>query len=170
MKPLVIIEPRDDENLEFNKITGKYQLTLKYVKNLFEGAAVPFKNDGITKKRIRDTSSLIYSYLHTHCYSANRLAVNLLLNRTEAGRQFLLDVLTSQFLSDAEYASNDIVRRPTLNSQSNTILNRDEVRVNAISIETEMLIEDSISYFGINLTYMGMFPSALLNLARNYGE
>ena len=169
MKPLEIIEPRNDEYLEFNKITGKYQLTLSYVKNLFEGS-VPFRNDGVTKKRIRDTSSLIYSYLHTHCYSANRLAVNLLLNRTEAGRNFLLDVLTSQFLSDAQYGSNDIVRRPTLNSQSNTILNRDEVRVNTISIETEMLIEDSISYFGINLTYMGMFPPALLNLARNYGD
>ena len=169
MKPLVIIEPRDDSNLEFNKDTERYQLTLEYVKGLFDGA-FPFKNDGLAKKRIKDTSTRIYSYLHTHCYSANRLAVNLLLNRTEAGRDFLLDVLTSQLLADAEYGYNDIARRPLLNSSTNSILERDQLRINTISIETEMIIEDSISYFGINLTYMGMFPPALLNLARNYED
>ena len=169
MKPLVIIEPRNDNDLEFNKETEKYQLTLAYVKNLFDGE-VPFRTDGITKKRINDTSSLVYSYLHTHCYSANRSVVNLLLNRTEAGRQFLLDVLTSQFLADAEYGYNDIVRRPALNSATNNILDRDQIRANSISLETQMKIEDSISYFGINLTYMGMFPPYLLNLARKYED
>ena len=168
MQPLVIIDPRNDDKLEFNKSVGRYQLTFEYVKTLFD--AVPYGNDSITKRRIRETSTRVYSYLHSHCYSANRLAVNLLLNRTEAGRNFLIEVLTSQLLADAEYGYNDLLRRPTINSATNSILDRDDVRRNGISIETELLIEDSISYFGINLTYMGMFPPALLNLARKYED
>jgi len=166
---LEIITPRDDDKLEWNNELKRYQLTLQYVKTLFDGA-LPFRNDGIAKRRIKENSTRVYSFLHTHCYSANRLAVNLLLNRTEAGRNFLIEVLTTQILADAEYGYNDLMVRPLLNTNANTILDRDEVRRNALSLETEMLIDDSVSYFGINLTYMGMFPPYLLNLAREYED
>lgn len=170
MKDLEIITPYNDSKLEWNPETKQYQLTLTYVKNLWEGEPLPYKTDGMAKRRIKDTSQRVYSYFASHCASVNRGVVRLVLNRTEAGRNFLIRVLEAQMLSDMEYGSNDIVRVPIINTATGQVGDRDQYRLNSVSIETQQIIEDSINYVGFNLTYMGMFPPALLNLARNYED
>lgn len=166
----LIIQPRSDSSLEWNPITKQYQLTLEYVKSLWDGEPIPYKNDAITKRRIKDTSQRVYSYFSSHCATVNRGAVRLILNRTEEGRKFLIEILKAQMLADMEYGYNDLVRRPVVNASSGQMGDRDEYRRNAISIEAELIIEDSVNYVGINLTYMGMFPCDLLNLARRYED
>lgn len=168
MKTLEIIKPYDDNTLEFNQETGRYQLTLKYVKTLRD--ALPYKTDRIAQQRIKQNSLRVYNYIVLHSNAVNRQAVILLLNRTEEGRKYLIEVLTSQMEADLEYAYNDLMVRPLINATNGQSGDRDQYRQNAISLETEMLIEDSVGYFGINLTYMGMFPPYLLNLAREYGD
>jgi len=169
MEKLVFIKPYNDNKLEFNEEIGRYQLTLSYVKNLFEGA-LPYRNDAIARKRIKQTSLRIYNYIVNHSNTANREVIDVLLNKTEQGRKFLIEVLSSQLEADAEYGYNDLLVRPVINATNGQEGNRDIYIQNAISIETEMLINDSINYFGINICCMIPYGSWVYQLVRNSGE
>lgn len=168
MENLIIKEHYNDKVLEWNEITGRYQLTLPYVKTLFD--AMPYKNDSIAKKQIKQTSLRVYSYIVAHSNTVNRPVVDFLLNKTENGRKFLIEVLTSQMEADMSYAYNDLVVRPLINAANGQEGNRDVYKLNAVSVETEMIIRDSNHYFGVNLTYMGEFPWYLFDLARKNGD
>ncbi|WP_407392347.1 hypothetical protein, partial [Methanobrevibacter sp.] len=77
MKELIIKSHYNDETLEWNSNTDRYQLTFKYFKTLFNPS--PFKNDAIVKQRIKQTSLRVYSYIIAHSNTANRPVINFLL-------------------------------------------------------------------------------------------
>lgn len=168
MKDLIIKEHYDDEVLEWNSTTGRYQLTLAYVKSLRD--VMPYRNDSVAKSRIKQNSIRIYQYIVSHSSSVNRPVIDFLLNKTENGRKFLIECLTSQMEADMDYGYNDLIVRPVINAQTGQEGNRDNYRLNSISLETESLIEDSVNYFGFNLLYMGDFPYDLFDLARKYED
>ena len=169
MKELIILEkPQDNEFLEWNKDTDRYQLKLSYVKELRD--ILPYKSDRVAQTRIKQTSLRVYNYIYNHSNSANRQVLTFLLNKTENGRKFLKEVLTSQIEADMDYGYNDLMVRPAINATTNSVLNRDEVRLNAISLETEEIINDSVGYFGFNLCVLIPFPWSLFDLARKYED
>jgi len=169
MKDLIILEqPQDNEFLEWNEEAGKYQLKLAYVKTLRD--VMPYRSDRMAQQRIKQTSLRVYNYIVNHSASANRPVIDFLLNKTDNGRKFLKEALTAQIEADMEYGYNDLMVRPALNSAANSILNRDEIRLNAISLETEEIINDSVGYFGFNLCILFPFDWSLFDLARKYED
>lgn len=169
MKNLIILEqPQNDEILEWNVNTGRYQLTLQYVKSLRD--VLPYRTDRMAQQRIKQTSLRVYNYIVNHSNSANRPVIDFLLNKTENGRKFLIEVLTSQMEADMEYGYNDLMVRPALNSATNQMLDRDEIRLNSISLETEEIINDSVGYFGFNLCVLMPYNWYLFDLARKYED
>ena len=167
MKTLEIINRTyNDDVLEWNENTDRYQLTFAYVKTLREKN--PYRNDRELKDQIKKTSLRVYNFIASHSNTANRQVVSFLLNKTENGRKFLKEVLTCQMEAEMEYAYNDLVVRPVINAVDGKEGDRDTFRLNAISIETEMLIEDSPNYFGFNICYMGAYPWSLFNMVRQY--
>ena len=169
MKDLIILEkPQDNEFLEWNEDTGRYQLKLAYVKTLTD--VLPYKNDRVAQQRIKQTSLRVYNYIVNHSNSANRPVIDFLLNKTENGRKFLKEVLTSQMEADMEYGYNDLMVRPVINAQTGQEGNRDNFRLNSISLETEELINDSVGYFGFNLCVLMPFNWYLFDLARKYED
>lgn len=151
--------PYDDHGLEWNKDTGRYQLTIEEVKTLFD--EMPIKSDSVVKRRIKDTSRLIYNYILGRCYTGNRTLVEWLLNHTENGRKFLKEVLAIQIESDLTTGINSLGKLPTV-MPSGQQFDRDVVRANQICIQCEDEIRQSQNYFcGINLLYQAPYPYAV---------
>ena len=50
MKITVIQKPISDEVMKFNEMSGRYELTIEYVKDNF---AITFQNDKVLKERIK---------------------------------------------------------------------------------------------------------------------
>lgn len=169
MKTLDILEqPQDNEFLEWNEDTGRYQLKLSYVKSLRD--VLPYKSDRVTQQRIKQTSLRVYNYIVNHSNSANRPVIDFLLNKTDNGRKFLKEALTSQMEADMSYGYNDLMVRPALNPATNSLLDRDSIRLNSISLECEEIINDSVGYFGFNLCVLFPFDWYLFDLARKYED
>ena len=169
MKDLIIYtEPKSDDVLEWNETTGRYQLTLAYIKTLCD--ALPYKNDSIAKRKIKQNSLRVYQYIANHTNSVNRLVINFLLNTTEQGRKFLIECLTAQMEADMDYGYNDLFVRPVINAQTGQEGNRIVYDENAISLETESIINDSANYFGFNLCVLFPLPWHLFDLARKYED
>lgn len=110
----------------------------------------------------------VYSYIINHSNTANRQVITFLLNKTEEGREFLKTVLSCQMESEIEHAYSEITRMPIINMQTGQIGDREQYRMNKVSIATEDLIDDSVSYFGINLTCMVPFNPYLFEIVRKY--
>lgn len=169
MTPLKIVsQPYNDDVLEWNSEIERYQLKLSYVKSLRD--VMPYKNDRTTQQRIKQTSLRVYNYIFNHSNTANRAVVNFLLKRTENGRKFLKEVLTAQIEADMEYGYNDLMVRPVINAVSGQEGDRDNFRLNAISLECEEIINDSVGYFGFNICYLPVYPWSLFTMVRQYGE
>ena len=166
MKELIIKQHYDDEVLEWNSNTNRYQLTLEYFKTLFD--AMPYKNDSMAQKRIKQNSLRVYSYIVAHSNTANRPVIDFLLNKTENGRKFLIEALTAQIEADANYGYNDLAVRPIINTVNGQEGDRNIYRQNTISLECEQIIDDSANYFGFNICYMAPFNWELFKLARQY--
>lgn len=169
MKTLKYLQqPYTDERLEFNKDTFRYQLTLNYLKSLRDSDSLPYKSDSYAKRRLQDTSQRVYKYIITHSHTANRQVIDFLLNHTENGRLFLIEVLTAQIEADMQSAMNDIVRLPNVNVANGQVLDREAFRDNRISIETEDVIDDSVNYFGVNICCLMPYHPFYFNLVRQY--
>ena len=154
MKTLnIITQPYDDEMLVYNAETGRYELTLAEVKTLVD--AMPFKNDNIVKRRIKENSRVCYNYLINHSNTANRQVINFMINKTEEGRKFIHDLLVAQMESDS------IGRMPTVNVQSGQVMDRYTIRENQLCLNAENVIDDSNNYFGFNICYMLPYPSGI---------
>ena len=164
MKELVIKDYQGTD-LEWNENTGRFQLTVKYVKSLRD--AMPYKNDSILKQRIKQTSLHVYNYIFNNSASVNRPVINFLLNKTENGYKFLLEVLTAQIEADMDWAYNDLIVRPVINASNGQTGDREQFRLNAISIECEEIIKDSIGYY---LCVLYPFNWYLFDLVREYGD
>lgn len=164
----IISHPEGNDFLEWNTETDRYQLKLSYVKTLRD--VMPYKSDRVAQQRIKQTSLRVYNYIFAHSNTANRQVVNFLLKRTENGRKFLKEVLTAQIEADMEYGYNDLMVRPVINAANGQEGDRDTFRLNAISLECEELINDSVGYFGFNICYLPVYPWSLFNLVRQYGD
>lgn len=150
----------NDHSLEFNKETGRYQLTLEFVKTLFD--EMPVKSDSVVKRRIKDTSRLVYNYILGRCYTGNRALVNYLLNETENGKKFLKEVMAIQIESDLLSGLNSLGKLPTINMSTGQIFDRNQVRINQLCVQCEDEINESQNYFaGINLLYQAPYNAII---------
>jgi len=160
-----VSNPYDDQELEYNNETGRYQLTLAYVKSLFD--VCPIKNDSVVRRRIKETSRLIYNYIYGRCYSGNKQVVYYLLNNTENGRKFLKEVFAIQIESDFTTGINSLGKLPAVNMSTGQIIERDVIRMNQICVQAEDEIRESQNYFaGINILYQAPYPYAVQLLVR----
>jgi len=156
MNRLHIISPYNDKALILNKETGRYELTLAFVKANFD---TTFQNDGVLQKRITKNSRKIYNYLFSHSYSYNNRVVSFCLDRTEEGRKFILDILSEQMEADLDSGFNNLSSTPAINVSNGQTIDRNELYRNQISVDTEQIIDRSTDYFGFNLMYQSLFPA-----------
>lgn len=156
MKLTIIRKPYDDEKLIFNQNSGRYELTVGYVKANFGNN---FFNDEVLKKRIGKNSRKIYNFINSRSYSANLTAVSFCLNHTEEGRKFLLEVLAEQMEADLETGYNDISSQPAINFASGQVIPREQQILNQITVDTENLIYKSALYFGFDLVTLAPLPT-----------
>ena len=148
--------PYNDESLEWNEETGRYQLTLAYAKTLFD--VFPIKSDQVAKRRLKETSRLVYNYILGRCYTGNKTLVNYLLNNTENGRKFLIEVLSIQAEADFLTGLNSLGKMPTINMANGQYLDRNMVQQNQLCVAASDEIEESQNYFcGINLLYQAPY-------------
>ena len=158
MENLQFTQPYTDEVLKWNDATKKYELTIQFVKNEMD---VHFADDGVLEKRIKKNSRKIYNYIKYHSYSGNAHFIDVLLNKTKQGREFLKDVLLEQLEADNETAFNDLSSQPAINIGTGQEISRDSLQANQISVDTQQIIDRNADYFGFNICLMTRFPPAL---------
>ena len=158
----VISKPIDDDKLVFNPDTGRYELTLQYLKDEFGES---YKNDGVAKRRIKLNSQVVYYYINVHVASWNREVVNFLLHRTLEGRKFLLELLSAQIYADLQTGYNDTLFMPAINFNGQD-KDRNAIRQNSLCVAAEDIYQNSDVYFGVRISYQGQFPQAYFLLLR----
>ena len=158
MKILHFIEPSTTNELKWDEKTNRYELTIEYVKDNLE---VNFADDDVLSKRIKKNSRKIYNYLKYHSCTTNSMYLDVLLNKTEEGREFLKDVLLEQLEADNETGFNDLSSQPAVNTATGQVIERDELQRNQISVDTEQIIERCADYFGFNALMMMPYPLSI---------
>lgn len=156
MKKLTPIKPYTDSKLEWDEDEGQYYLTFEYCNKHYDHN---FADDDILKRRIVKNSDTIYNYIKAHVNSRNLPIVTALLYRTEEGRKFIFDLLKTQFAADVETGYNDLGKTPAINVSNGQIIDRMQLYINQVTIETEQIFDNSVVCFGINLSYQGVFPA-----------
>ena len=164
MYKLTPIKPYDDDKLVFDKMTNQYRLTVEFCKAEFEDS---FQDDETLKKRIRKNSRVIYTFIKSRVNQRNLNVVFNILHRTEEGRNFIFELLSTQMESDVDSGYNDLTNNPAVNLANGNILPREELLRNMVSVATEQLFDTSASYFGFNLGYQAQFPGYIWLMARN---
>ena len=159
---ITTIKPYSDEKLYWNETTGRYELTFEYVKSNF---TINYKTDAELRKRLSQTSRLIYNYLLYNCYTRNKAVVEWALNRTQKGRDFLFDVLVEQFEADNDSGYNDLSKISPINVSNGQVIERGTILANMISVNTEIVIDRNAEYFGFNILYQGQLPMILYKVA-----
>ena len=155
MKQLHKITPYSDEKLKWNEETQQYELTLEYCKNLFDDT---FADDEVYKKRIKKNTRKIYRFITNRTYSRNRPVVKNVINKTQEGRDFILELLTTQMDADVQTGFNDLSEVPAVNVSNGQIIDRNELYRNQVSVDTEQIFDDSDAYFGFRIGYQAAFP------------
>ena len=163
MRSLKIINHYDDDNLKFNEKTGRYELTLQYCKDNF-GAA--FKDDGVLKQRIKLNTQVVYTYINLHVATVNKPVVSFLLNKTQEGRDFLLELLSAQMYADIQTGYNDLLFQPAV-SFTGQDKDRAAIRQNSLCVAAEQIFEESDNYFGVRISYQAQFPWPYFVFVRN---
>lgn len=163
MKNLTFIEPSTDEILKWNESTKRYELTLEFVKSELD---VNFANDGVTEKRIKKNSRKIYNFIKARSHSLNLPYIDILLNRTKEGREYLKAVLLEQMEADNETAFNDLSSQPAIDVASGRNIDRDALEANQVSVDTEQLIMRGSEFFGFNIVLLQPFPPLLQTYLR----
>lgn len=166
MKNLKIINHYDDDNLKFNETTGRYELTIAYCKDNFEST---FKTDKILARRIKLNSQVVYNYIALHVALVNKPVVAFLLNRTQEGRDFLLEILSAQMYADIQTGYNDLMFQPAVNFAGQD-KDRQAIRQNALCVAAEQAFEESDNYFGVRISYQGQFPYPYFLFVRKYNQ
>jgi len=162
-KLVKVANPYNDNELEFNQTTGRYQLTLAGVKSLFD--VCPIRSDAVVLRRASETSRLIYNYILGRCYSGNQEIVRYLLNYTENGRAFLKEVLAIQVEADFNTGLNSLGKLPAINVANGQTLDREQIRLNQVCVQAEDEIRLSQTFFaGINLLYQAPYNQAVYQL------
>lgn len=164
MKNLTVINHYDDKDLVWSEKTGRYELTPEYCKDNFEST---FKSDAVLKRRISLNSRIVYNYILTHGATVNKPVVSFLLDRTQEGRNFLLELLSAQMYADIQTGYNDLLYQPPINYNGND-KDREMVKNNQLCPAAELIYEESDTYLGVRLGYQGQYPWPLFVLLRSY--
>ena len=159
-----VIQPYTDDRLEWNEDTKRYELTIAYFKAHFPNN---FNDDQTLLNRIRKNSRKIYNFIKYRGYSMNWKVAEFLINRTQQGREFILEVLTEQMEADNESGYNDLSSTPALNASNGQFIDRELLYANQISVDAEQLIENSASYFGVSIVSRSLYPYPYGQLWRN---
>lgn len=160
MKITVIKEPYDDNVMTFNPISGRYELTMEYVKDNF---TINFRDDKILKERIKKTSRKIYNVIYARSYSANKGVVDFMLHKTLQGRVFLHDLFYEQIEADLQTGVNDLSSMPAINYANGQVIPREEQIRNQLTVDTEQILDRNAEYFGINILYASNYPFYVYN-------
>lgn len=163
MRSLKIISHHDDDNLFYNEKTGRYELTIQYCKDNFDST---FKDDAVLKRRIKLNSQVVYNYIALHVATVNKPVVAFLLNKTQEGRDFLLELLSAQMYADIQTGYNDLLFQPAVNFTGQD-KDRNAIRQNALCLGAEQVFEESDNYFGVRISYQGQFPWPYFAFVRN---
>lgn len=155
MKNLTLIQPYSDDSLTYNSFNKRYELTKEYCKNEF---ATTFADDGILERRIKLNTRIVYNYIDKHIATVNKNVVDFLLNRTEQGRKFILELLTQQMYADIETGYNDLGYQPAINFTGSNDKDREQIKINSLCVAAEDIFYNSDIYFGIRLDYRMTFP------------
>ena len=158
-----IRKPYTDTDLVWNTKTGHYELSLAYCKALFDDN---FKDDGTLQKRITKNSRVVWNQLMAHTYTQNKSVVSFILNNTEEGRNFLKDILSAQMESDIQFGTNDLGITPLINVTTGHIIDRNQVTINTLCKMAEDVMDDVVSYVGVNLFIATLLPYTLFRLVR----
>ena len=160
-------KPYSDEKLTWNNQTNRYELTLEYVTNLFDNT---FKDTGVLAKRITKNSRKIYNFIYARANSHNKEIIDFVLNNTENGRKFLIDVLTEQMEADIETGFNDLSSVPAVNTATGQVMDRGQLVLNQISVDAEQIVQSSANYFGFSIVYSAPYPYFYFLFFRNAKE
>ena len=155
MKITVIAKPYDDEVMDFNETSGRYELTMQYVKDNF---TINYLDDKVLEERIKKTTRKIYNVIYARSNTANKGVIDFMLHRTQQGRVFLHDLFYEQLETDLQTGYNDLSSMPAINYAKGNIIPREEQIRNQISVDTEQILDRSEEYFGINIMYASVFP------------
>lgn len=164
MKAFKFINHYDNDDLKWNENTGRYELTKEYCKNNFDNT---YKNDGVLERRIKLNSQVVYNYIAMRVATVNKPVVNFLLNKTQEGRDFLLELLSAQQYADIQTGYNDLLFQPAINFNGQD-KDRNQIKQNSLCVAAEQILEESVNYFGVRITYQGQFPWPFFTLIRNY--
>lgn len=164
MRSIKVISHYDDDKLKFNPDTGRYELTIEYCKDAFDST---FKDDKTLTRRIKLNSQVVYNYIALHVATVNKPVVSFLLNRTQEGRDFLLELLSAQMYADIQTGYNDLLFQPAINFNGQD-KDRLALRQNTLCVAAEQVFEESDNYFGVRISYQGQFPYPFFLLMRNY--
>lgn len=164
MNKLTPIKPYNDDKLVWNDKNNEYELSFEYCKEEFEDN---FADDEILKKRIKKNSQVVYRFIKNRVNQYNRPVVNAILSKTEEGRNFIFELLRTQFESDVDTGYNDLTNVSAINIANGQVLPREEILRNSVSVATESEWDNSSSYFGFNIGYQGQFPYNYFIFARS---
>lgn len=155
MKALNFTKPYTDDILIWNATLQQYELAPQFVKSNLD---VHFADDDILSKRIKKNSRKVYNFIKYRAYSGNVPYIQVLLNKTLEGRDFLTKVLLEQLDADNETGFNDLSSQPSIDMATGRELNRESLYANQVSVDTEQLIETNNAYFGFNMMVQYAFP------------
>lgn len=140
MENLTIIKPYNDDELYFDKVNQKYELSIAYVTNLIGNV---FRDTGEMQRRIKLNSMIVYNYIYNHGNTNNKKYTRFILNNTKQGRHFIFECLESQILADAKSGYNDLGSENIVDIANGHALSRERIRENLVSVNTEELIVNS---------------------------
>ena len=164
MKKLHGITPYSDNKMVWNADTEQYELAFEFCKSEY---ADNFRDDETLKNRIKKNTRIIYRFITSRVNQYNREVVNAVLRKSEEGRKFIFDLLSTQFESDVDSGYNDLSMSPAINLANGQILPREEIARNTVSVATEQVWDNNQAYFGLNLGYQSQFPYYYFLLLRN---
>lgn len=137
---LKIIEPFNDELLEYDKINEVYILSMSIAKTIVGNV---YKDDDELKRRLKLNSIIVYNFIYNHGNTNNKKYTRFMLNNTECGRKFIYRCLESQIIADSKSGYNDLGSENLVDMASGHTIDRNKIRQNLVSVNTEEIIVNS---------------------------
>lgn len=149
------IEPYTDNALEWDKDNNQYVLTKAYIKANYE---VNYRDDRVLDARRKKNSRVVYRVIVARLYQSNVPLAIWLLNHTDEGRQFMLDILKEQMEADLASGYNDLGSQNPINLASGQTIDRFEIEKNLLCVNADMMIQGVTNYFPFNLFVQYEYP------------
>lgn len=153
--PMKYLKPETDEKMEWNEEQEQFILTRAYCKQTFDLA---YRDDGTLDKRRKKNSRVVYNALRDRFNSDNIAMGFYLINNTEGGRKFILDVLTEQMEADIQNGYNDLGVTSPINVANGQVIDKNAIRMNMLCQSAEMLVDNPKLYFPFNIFMSFPYP------------